>query len=298
MVPVWLVIVCLTGSPVPGGSPPPTGTPFEVQFTDDGTLKVTVLDPVFEFDTPYGSLRVPAREVKRIDLALRLPDADAREVAAAIADLTGPDPARRDPARKTLAGYGWRAASAVRWAARKAEPPAAKLLAEVLDNLGSTDSPKPPGPDHDLLVTDESQIAGRLVGLGVRARTAQFGDQRVRFADVRSFRGAGESAATATGAAEAPTNLIAYQGQFGKQLAVRVTGAVGGSVWGSGPYTLDSTLAAAAVHAGAVRVGQTAVVRVKVVPSPGGFIGSVRNGVTTAGFGPFAGGAFEFVTGR
>ena len=139
------------------------------------------------------------------------------------------------------------------------------------------------------------RFAGRLVGLGLRVRTTQFGDQRVRFADVRSLRAAGETGHPPAASADAPANLIGYQGQFGKLVVLRVTGAVAGSVWGSGPYTLDSTLAAAAVHAGVLRPGQAGVVRVRVVPSPGGFIGSVRNGVSTAGFGPFAGGAFEFV---
>lgn len=279
-----LIAAVVAGSPVPASpSPPPPGTPFEVAFTDDGVLKVTVLDPVFEFDTPYGLLRVPAREVRRIDLAPRLPDADAREVDAAVADLTGADPAKRRPARKTLTGFGWKAVPAVRWAARRADPRAAKLLGEVLDELRTADGPRPAGPDHDLLATDDSQVAGRLVGLGVRVRTAQFGEQRVRFADVRSLKAAGEAGTPLTASADAPTNLVGYQGQFGKQLVLRVTGAVAGSVWGSGPYTLDSTLAAAAVHAGALRPGQAGVVRVRVVASPGGFTGSVRNGVSMPG---------------
>ncbi len=39
-----------------------------------------------------------------------------------------------------------------------------------------------------------------------------------------------------------------------------------GSVWGSGPFTTDSSLATAAVHSGVLRAGQTGIVRVTIVP--------------------------------
>jgi hypothetical protein len=68
-----------------------------------------------------------------------------------------------------------------------------------------------------------------------------------------------------------------------------VTGAINGSIWGSDIYTADSNLASAAVHAGVVKVGQTKIVKVKIVPSPQAFQASSRNGVTTTGYGPYPG---------
>jgi LCCL domain len=67
----------------------------------------------------------------------------------------------------------------------------------------------------------------------------------------------------------------------------RVTGAADGMVWGTDVYTADSVLAVAAVHAGAVNVGETAVVRVTVMPPLAQYHGSVRNGVTTNDYGRF-----------
>lgn len=63
---------------------------------------------------------------------------------------------------------------------------------------------------------------------------------------------------------------------------VTVTGATsGGTVWGSGPYTDDSNLAMAAVHAGLVTVGETAI----IVKTSAGYLstytGSTRNNVTS-----------------
>ena len=59
------------------------------------------------------------------------------------------------------------------------------------------------------------------------------------------------------------------------------------SVWGSNPYTTDSSLAAAAVHAGVLTVGETAVVKLKVKADPGAYTGSTKNGVTSSNYGPW-----------
>jgi hypothetical protein len=57
-------------------------------------------------------------------------------------------------------------------------------------------------------------------------------------------------------------------------------------VLGSGPYSWSSDLPEAAVHAGAVKAGQTAVVKVTAVEvtakkEPAAYPGSTRNGVTS-----------------
>lgn len=79
----------------------------------------------------------------------------------------------------------------------------------------------------------------------------------------------------------APANLLSsdYGARVGESFTFVVRGEIDGSVWGTNLYTSDSSLAAAAVHAGAVRVGEEAVVRVTVVDGPPQFTGTDRNGV-------------------
>jgi hypothetical protein len=77
-----------------------------------------------------------------------------------------------------------------------------------------------------------------------------------------------------------------------------VTGRADGTVWGAGVYTPDSPLATAAVHAGAVKNGQTGVVKVMIVPGPAGYGGSQQNGVTTQPWNGGFTGAFQFVMDR
>jgi hypothetical protein len=60
----------------------------------------------------------------------------------------------------------------------------------------------------------------------------------------------------------------------------RVTGAAG-IVWGTDLYTTDSAVAAAAVHAGVLKIGQTGVIKVTILPGQLSYAGTERNGITT-----------------
>jgi hypothetical protein len=88
-------------------------------------------------------------------------------------------------------------------------------------------------------------------------------------------------------AADAPVRIQDLCGTPGTTYYFRVTGDAGGSIWGTDVYTGDSVLATAAVHAGAVKPGETAVVRVTVMPPLSQYHGSVRYGVTSHDYGRF-----------
>jgi hypothetical protein len=88
-------------------------------------------------------------------------------------------------------------------------------------------------------------------------------------------------------ASDAPARIQDLCGTPGTTYYFRVTGASDGSVWGTDVYTGDSALATAAVHAGAVSAGETAVVRVTVMPPLAQYQGSVRHGVSSHDYGRF-----------
>ena len=79
-----------------------------------------------------------------------------------------------------------------------------------------------------------------------------------------------------------PGTLVNFRGQLGKVLYFEVTGANRGTVWGTDVYTDDSSLAAAAVHAGVLNLGQKGVVKVTLLPGQGFYQGTARHGITTA----------------
>jgi hypothetical protein len=88
-------------------------------------------------------------------------------------------------------------------------------------------------------------------------------------------------------ASDGPSNLMGLCDQVGQTHYFRVFGAETGTVWGTDTYTSDSALSAAAVHAGAVALGETQVVRVTVAEPLKHYQGSTRNGITTHNFGPY-----------
>ncbi len=91
-----------------------------------------------------------------------------------------------------------------------------------------------------------------------------------------------------------PGNLAAYRDQVGVTLSFSVVGTTSGSVWGSGPYTDDSSLAAAAVHAGILAAGQSGTVTVQLTGPQASFAGSAMNGVNSSNYGSW-GGSYVFV---
>ena len=89
-------------------------------------------------------------------------------------------------------------------------------------------------------------------------------------------------------AGEAPPNMLDLCDPVGATYYFRVTGEAAGPLWGTDVYTGDSALATAAVHAGVVKVGETAVVKVVVEKPLPRYPGSTRHGVASHDFGPFA----------
>jgi hypothetical protein len=79
--------------------------------------------------------------------------------------------------------------------------------------------------------------------------------------------------------------------QPGTSMLFDVIGSTDGMVWGTDVYTADSTLAAAAVHAGVLRPGERGVVRVTFVDTLNiAFTGSHRNGILSDDYGAWPAG--------
>lgn len=76
-----------------------------------------------------------------------------------------------------------------------------------------------------------------------------------------------------------PGNLTEYRGLDGDVFEFEVTGDAWGSLWGTDIYTDDSSLAAAAVHAGVLEDGETGIVTVTILPGEEAYAGSERNGI-------------------
>ena len=79
--------------------------------------------------------------------------------------------------------------------------------------------------------------------------------------------------------------MRSLEGRVGATLTVDAVGESDGPVWGTDVYTSDSAIAAAATHAGVLRLGEHGVVKITVLPGQKEYVGSERNGVVSEGFG-------------
>jgi hypothetical protein len=77
--------------------------------------------------------------------------------------------------------------------------------------------------------------------------------------------------------------------RVGASIDLEVTGELSGIVWGDGIYTDDSAVAAAAVHAGLLKSGETGIIRVISMPGMSQYEGSSRNGVRSDSFDEWGG---------
>jgi hypothetical protein len=88
-------------------------------------------------------------------------------------------------------------------------------------------------------------------------------------------------------ASDAPVHMLELADQIDAIYYFRVTGASDGPLWGTDVYTGDSHIAVAAVHAGAVKIGERAIIKVTVVAPIPQYQGSVRHSVASHEFGRF-----------
>lgn len=89
------------------------------------------------------------------------------------------------------------------------------------------------------------------------------------------------------------TNLEEMRSKVGAVYMVELTGSLDGTVYGTDFYTTDSNLAAAAVHAGLLELGQTAILAVEITGERTGFASSTQHGVTSRSWETWGG--FRFV---
>jgi hypothetical protein len=262
----------------------------EIRFTDGRKQKVMLADERIELTTPFGKLVFPVASIHRIQFASRVSPDVIKRVDAAIVELGNTEFERREDASKELRELREKAYPALLVAAKDKDSERARRAEELLQRLRDT----MPEEDiafrkQDVVHTEDSKIAGRLETEELKVRVGPSGVKKLTLRDIRSVRSLAVEDDEDLAAAADPGDLRALQGEVGKTFRFKVTGAATGSVWGSDVYTTDSSLATAAVHAGALKAGQTGVVRVKIIAPPASFEGSSRNGVTTSPWNAYPG---------
>lgn len=141
--------------------------------------------------------------------------------------------------------------------------------------------PPGPGPGAPVVPLPGPELEGQTFVLSTNGQTMRLvgpGGQPITAETV--------AAAAATGnPMTAPPTLTGVQASTGQTLVFRVTGTTDGTVWGSDVYTDDSSIGAAAVHAGLLRPGETGTVMVTVQDGFPAYTASSRNGIDSSNYG-------------
>jgi hypothetical protein len=267
----------------PGAGPATGGVPVEVRFTDNSNMKVQLQDSHLEVETPYGKLRIPVADVRKVEFATRLPADVAKRIETAVANLSKDDFEVRDKAMQELLALKERAYHHLVKVTKGKDVGAAKLAQEILDKIGdSLPEEMRTFREHDVVHTDQMKVTGRILTQTLQADTFQFGPQQLRVAVLHTLTLPGaEPEIDPKMVNPEPGHLGNYAQQLGKRFFFRVTGNPVGVIYGTDVYTSDSHLATAAVHAGVLKPGQNGIVKVTIVPAPQFYTPSTRNGVTS-----------------
>jgi hypothetical protein len=272
----------------------PADTTIDVKLIDDSTIKLTLLEGQIEFLTPHGKLTIPVAEIRKVELGMRIPDDVLAQIQTAVADLGSGQFRKREEAMATLLRHREKSYPALKQAAKSSDAEVAKRVEELIEKLKeAVPESRLDMPEHDVIHTELSKIAGKIMTPTLRARSFSFGEVQLKLSDTLAMAVGGfrEKEETTVAVLPDPGSLTAYQQpiHIGKILTFRVTGAAQGALWGTEMYTLDSTLAAAAVHMGVLKVGQTGNVKVMILGPSVGFVGSTRNGLTSANYANYPG---------
>ena len=288
---------------IEGVAPKKTGTAaldpraVEAHFVDGSIVKLTLHDDQVVVITTSDKKTIRLADIRKIEFALRVPDDVAKKIAAAIVRLDSDEFEQREGAGDELTAIGLPAWPALLAAATGGNAEVRTRAASILARIKTA---VPEGllevRDEDVIYTKAGKVMGKIEGAGWKATTPLFGEVQVKLSDVRLLRSlANPQLEEENLVVQAdPGTLSALRGQVGKLFAFKVTGAVGGSVWGTDVYTSDSSLTTAAVHAGVLEVGKTGTVKVRIIAPPPTFSGSTRNGVTTFDYGAYPG-AYQIV---
>lgn len=284
----YMLTLALTALPAQAADPNQATTPHNVRFTDGSTFKVVLKESAIEIVTPYGKLQVPVSEIERIEFATRLTDDTAKRIEEAVANLAHPQFSQREAASGVLLKFGGQAFPALAAAAKNKDAEVAKRAEDLMEKIRETTPPEQlEFRRFDVIHTEHSKLSGRIEVGALKASSVQFGDVQLKLTDLRNIRapGVAEDESKIVDALADPGTLANYQDKVGKTFYFTVTGSTNSTIWGTDVYTTDSSLATAAVHAGALRNGQTGVVKVTIVASPMAFTGSTRHNVTSQSYG-------------
>lgn len=180
-----------TGATSAGTSSKKSSEPGEVEitFANGSLVRMTLLPEKIEIETEYGKLSVPARDVRRIDFGMHMPEGTSAKIDAAIKNLASADFKQRDGAVRDLVALGAYAYPALLQAARSTEPETNKRAQEALAKIKAKVSAKELRlGEYDKVTTPTFTIVGRIITQSIKAKSEYFGETDLALSKLRHLR--------------------------------------------------------------------------------------------------------------
>jgi len=230
------------GEAAPPAAPAPESR-HEVRLRS-GTVLVGVIEPeLWRIATPFGELKVPASEIKKIRFGRRSAPQRSAEVDLWIEDLASVDPDVRGRAQAALKERVAFAALALQRAAKDhADAEARRLCAEILEEADL--DPEAMVPEDDALETTKHPIVGEVQLETFKVTVPELGGLLVRrseVVEVRAFKLVEFEHFTVSGNNMWPNGWVDTKMKVGKGEALRVTaeGSIQFPNWGGHTFTPD-----------------------------------------------------------
>lgn len=162
----------------------------EIQFANGSAVRMVLETAAVDVRTPYGTLSVPAKDIKQIEFGIHMSDEVERQIDESIRRLNAENFREREAATNTLLKLGADAYPAVVEAARNStDLEAAKRAKALLQTM----SQKIPQKDlrlqyNDSILTPTFTIVGRIVTPTIKAKADYFGAVQLQVAQLRLLR--------------------------------------------------------------------------------------------------------------
>jgi hypothetical protein len=182
---------------IPGQNPPPTEKPsaspeFELRLADETLIRATMAAATLEVKTEYGTLKVPVKDIRRIQVGFRYPEGVLSKAQGYVEDLGNSDFKTREEAQKALIALGEYAVPSCKAALKNKDKEVVTRVEAVLKTLTEKLTEEKMNPKlKDFLETAEFTFEGVIETSSLKVTTKFFGDSTVKLADLRTVKAIG-----------------------------------------------------------------------------------------------------------
>lgn len=184
-----LMMTCSTGHSQTAAQKKSDSAEIEMTFANGSVIRMELLPENIEINTEYGKLSVPAREIRRIEFGLHLPEGADKKIEIAVKRLGSADFKQREDALRDLVAMGAIAYPSLLKAAKSVDPETAKRALDAVAKIRT----KVPAKDlrlgeEDKVVTSRFTIVGRIATRSIKAKSEYFSETELSLATLRSLR--------------------------------------------------------------------------------------------------------------